>query len=266
MADGPQVGKHRQEQRLLQEFDPERAACSLLAADGSLHKLDVAIAPFLQALVEIGHQLKENAQILPFSIKVQQRVQIRFALVRSDTMQADERMKGIVDRGLIEAALQTFDGFRIVLLKCQHLGPPIAEKELQLAELHALKARGRFEPGAETIKRQGRQRFEDIDLADQRFQDRSAALEGGNAAVEVAAAQVVGDFLQFVQQQLEPQLVDLVNDDEEHLVVLGRLRQRSLEDEQFVEFEIAGISKRHDRVRRLRPSAGVETAAPEQAR
>jgi len=38
---------------------------------------------------------------------------------------------------------------------------------------------------------------------------------------------------ELVQEQLEPQLVNLVHDDEEHLVVLFRLRTRLLQSEQF---------------------------------
>src|SRR5437588_245468 len=110
MADGPQVGEDRQEQRLLQELGAERAARALLAADGALHNLDVAIAPFLQPLVKIDHQLEEDAQVLPLTVKVQQRFQVRFSLVRDDAMNAKEFMKRIVDRGPFEAELEALDG------------------------------------------------------------------------------------------------------------------------------------------------------------
>ena len=70
--------------------------------------------------------------------------------------------------------------------------------------------------------------------------DRADPLEGGDGAVEVAGAEVAADLLQFVQQQLEPQLVGLVDDDEEHLVVFRRLGPRLLQCQQLVEVQIVG--------------------------
>ena len=47
--------------------------------------------------------------------------------------------------------------------------------------------------------------------------------------------------IHFVKHLLEPQLVDLVNNDEEHLVVLGPLGPRSLEREQFVDGQVVSV-------------------------
>jgi hypothetical protein len=44
-----------------------------------------------------------------------------------------------------------------------------------------------------------------------------------------------------VQQQLEPEFVGLVNDDEEQFVVLLRLRTRLLERKQLIDVQIAGV-------------------------
>jgi hypothetical protein len=44
-----------------------------------------------------------------------------------------------------------------------------------------------------------------------------------------------------VQQHLEPQLVDLVDDDEEQLVVLGAARQRLLAGEELVDMQVRRV-------------------------
>src|SRR5205814_10214289 len=138
----------------LEELGTERATRALLAADGSLHDLDVAITPFLQSLIEISHQLEKDAQVGPLAIQDQQRFQIRLGPIRSDSLNAEELMKRIIDRGLLQPPLEVCEDFGIVFMKAEHLGPAIAKQELQLAKLNALKARRRFEPGAEAIERQ----------------------------------------------------------------------------------------------------------------
>ena len=50
------------------------------------------------------------------------------------------------------------------------------------------------------------------------------------------------DAIELVQQLLEPQLVDLVDDDEEHLVVLGPSERGCCSDEQLV--DAAGSCRR----------------------
>ena len=49
------------------------------------------------------------------------------------------------------------------------------------------------------------------------------------------------DPIDLVEDFLEPELVDLVNDDEEQLVVLGPLGARLLEGEQLVDMQIAAV-------------------------
>ncbi len=49
--------------------------------------------------------------------------------------------------------------------------------------------------------------------------------------------------VEFVQQFLEPQLIDLVDYDEQHLVVLPRLGKQLLERDQLAYFEITAVSE-----------------------
>ena len=50
--------------------------------------------------------------------------------------------------------------------------------------------------------------------------------------------------IELVQEFLEPELVHLVNDDEEQLVVLGASRARLLQREELVDLEIAAVGHR----------------------
>jgi hypothetical protein len=61
-----------------------------------------------------------------------------------------------------------------------------------------------------------------VDLADERFHHGAIALEGVDGAVQITGGEIALHFFQLVQQQLEPEFVDLVHDDEQHLVVLAR--------------------------------------------
>ena len=55
MPDGPEIGENGLEQRLLEEVHPQRAARSVLRADGSFDEFDVPITPFFKATVDRRH-------------------------------------------------------------------------------------------------------------------------------------------------------------------------------------------------------------------
>src|SRR5436305_12749747 len=75
-------------------------------------------------------------------------------------------------------------------------------------------------------------------------------------AEQIARAEVALHLLEFVQELLKPELVRLVNDDEEHLIVLGRTGARALQREQFLEIEIIRVGqRRHAAILRSRRSA-----------
>ena len=63
-------------------------------------------------------------------------------------------------------------------------------------------------------------------------------------AEKIAGGEISLYFLELMQQLLEPELVRLMNDDEQHLVVLGRRGARLLHREQFLQIEISGIRQR----------------------
>ncbi len=108
-----------------------------------------------------------------------------------------------------------------------------AGEELQLTELHRLEAARGGEPLPELQEVLRRHRLQHVDLLDQHPLDDVHPVEQVAREPEVPAAAVrlgvdqrVPDRLGLVQQLLEPQLVDLVDRDEEQLVVRRRLATR----------------------------------------
>src|SRR5205814_5070659 len=103
-----------------------------------------------------------------------------------------------------------------------------------------LKPRSRLQTVAKARKTRGRHRFEDVDLTDQRLHDRPGPFEGMNRAEKIARRKIFFYFLELVQQLLEPELVGLMDDDEQHLIVLGRRGPRFLEGKQFLQVQVIG--------------------------
>ena len=122
-----------------------------------------------------------------------------------------------------------------------------AEQELDLAELVRLKPARRLEPGAEGQELERRHRLEDVELRDHHLQDRQDPLQRVLRAMRSSWSSSAHHAIELVQQLLEPQLVDLVNDDEEHLVVLGPVgtrllqRQRAQSEPQIIAVRNGGV-------------------------
>src|SRR4030095_12160441 len=49
--------------------------------------------------------------------------------------------------------------------------------------------------------------------------------------------------IELMQQFLEPQLIDLMNDDKQHLIVLRRIRKQLLKRREIVKLEITAIGQ-----------------------
>ena len=110
-----------------------------------------------------------------------------------------------------------------------------------------LKAAARLEAIAEREKVERRHCLEHIDLRDQGLENRQNALEGRGGERRVVAAQHVLQEVELVQDFLEPELIDLVDDDEEGFVVLELPLARLLQREKSVELEISRVGNGHSR-------------------
>src|SRR5437667_9127016 len=98
----------------------------------------------------------------------------------------------------------------------------VSQRKFNLSKLHRLKSRRSLEPVSKTRERRRRHRFENIYLGDQDLHDCAHTFECVNGAKKVARGKVSFYFLELMQQLLKPQLVRLMNDDEEHLIVFRR--------------------------------------------
>ena len=112
------------------------------------------------------------------------------------------------------------------------------------AEPGRLEPRRGVEPVAEREELERGHRLEHVDLGDERLEDLQDAVEQVQRRVGVAGLQRALDRPQLVAELLEPELVDLVDDDEQQLVVLGAVRAGGaldLEREQLRHLEVGRV-------------------------
>ncbi len=129
----------------------------------------------------------------------------------------------------------------VELEKLQNLSVAQTATELKLAKLNRLKAAGRIEVVSKLVELLRRHRLQDVHLLFEQPLDRvypAKVLADGGQVVAVERRQ---GGVHLVQDLFEPQLVDLMDDDEEHLVVMRGTRKRPLQGEKLVNFEIGSI-------------------------
>jgi hypothetical protein len=122
-----------------------------------------------------------------------------------------------------------------------------------------LEAARRIQPRAEGQELQRRHRLQDVDLTDRHLQDGEDPLQRVLRPVRLTLPEQLLREVDLVQQFLEPELVDLVNDDEEQLVMLGPLGSRLLQREEIVDAQVASVGHR---LRRTRASGIVHRQWP----
>ncbi len=131
----------------------------------------------------------------------------------------------------------------------EHLPVTAAEHDLELAKLRRLEARGSLQEAAERQERDGAHRLQDVDLRDLDLEDGEDPLQRGVDRRQLVALEAVAQMVELVQHLLEPELVDLVDDDEEHLVVLRPAGLGALAGEQLVELQVVRVSERQGTLR-----------------
>lgn len=94
----------------------------------------------------------------------------------------------------------------------------------------------------ELLRRHG---FENIYLLFQQALNRVNAPKILGHAKQVVAIQGIHRIVDLVQELFEPEFVDLMDDDEQHLVVMCGTRERLLKIEQLVDLEIGTVRKGH---------------------
>ena len=115
----------------------------------------------------------------------------------------------------------------------------VAEQELDAAILERLEARRRPEHVAKLHVFAWRERLQHRPLVEQLLLDHFHPGQDLQARRGVVCGEVRDRRLEFVDDQLEPQLRGLVLDDEQHLVVVRRVAQRMLGVQHPVQAQVA---------------------------
>ena len=114
-------------------------------------------------------------------------------------------------------------------------------EELELAELHRLEPRRRRQQRSEGQEVLRRHRLQHLDVLDQHALDRVDADQVVPRALGIAREHALADRLQLEQQLLEPQLIGLVDDDEQQLVVHRGVRAELLHRQQLRDLQVRAV-------------------------
>ena len=118
----------------------------------------------------------------------------------------------------------------------------VAEHELEQPVLPGLEARALSERIAKPHVVRGRHRAEHVPGLDQLRLHARDAREHLECRLEVIGADLRARRREFVQAELDPQLARLVDDDEQHLVVLAR--HQLLRVQHLVELQVLAVADR----------------------
>ena len=118
-----------------------------------------------------------------------------------------------------------------------------SEDRFDFAKLSGLEAARLIKAVAERIELQRGHGLEDVDLAHEDLED------GANSTKRRKRCECVAGFEQglgpgeFVEERREPQLVGLMDDDEEQFVVFWSDRPSFLKFEEFIDLQIAAVGE-----------------------
>src|ERR1700691_2740072 len=141
--------------------------------------------------------------------------------------------------------------FRRQLMVTQHLFVFQTAQEFDLSKLLGLKTTRRIQFAAKSEKVRRQHGFENGELLHQYAHDFGAAAKQTRGLVNAIArsrigargAKVGNHGVEIVQQLLEPELVSLMNDNEQQFIVMWRGRDRVMERQQFRDAKIGAIGQ-----------------------
>jgi hypothetical protein len=212
----------------------------------------VPVAPLLQALVDVDQPLGDLRRALVVAVDGEQHLlDLGRGLERLGDVAAERVGRHGVALGRQVAEVRVEDrgpalrrgdplpGRAAGRVLRQHPGVAPAQHGLQLPELGRLEAARRRQPPPEPEELAGRHGLQHVDLRHSDLQDREDPLQGVEHVRGVAGGEPVLQPGQLVEELLEPQLVDLVDDDEQQLVVL--VGPWSLRPEHLVQRQVRAV-------------------------
>ena len=224
----------------------------------------MAVAPLLDALVQIHQPLAEGRQDRVPAVDLDEHgmerghgrrrlghVPLERLARHRMPLGFEKSEERVPERGLRHPPLQraSLRGSSLVALqRGLVLG---AEHEFQLPELRRLEAAPRLQPRPEGEKFQRRHGLEHVDLGHHHLEDGEDPLQGVERARRVLPREERLQIIHLVDQLLEPELIDLMHDDEERLVVLRPVGERLLEGEKLLQLEVALVGDGHQGLRSI---------------
>lgn len=143
-------------------------------------------------------------------------------LLECHTLSGEECVEQILKRRTAQRFLNQRRDFAVLRQDLKEMLIAEAGHRLDRAELLRLRSTGCAEVATELRETLRRQRFESSQLSSDNADESIDALHRGNRAESVAFTQTRNQSAQLVENQLEPQLARLMNDDEQKLI--GMLR------------------------------------------
>ena len=119
-----------------------------------------------------------------------------------------------------------------------------AEEELDLPELDRLEPGGRIQVIAEAEEVLRPHRLQDPHLVDEQALDLHHAAQKPRPLVDVVLLDLLRRAVHLVEDELEPELVDLMNDDEERFVVVRGRGEALLQLEELRDPEVRAVGER----------------------
>src|SRR5215207_6326033 len=235
----PEFGEEFFVERGLEVADALAAAGALLGAEHALDHLDVVVAPEREELVVRDERLGELVLLVAL-LEVRDDFEhgADAAVVARPPLFV--RVLGVVGRR-VDARAQAPRG-ELVRMKGAQNGVVLeARGELYLAELHRLEAARGVELVAEAEEVDRRHRLKDMYLRDEQFLYLGDAREGARRDGRAVFAHRAECGVDLVEHLLEPQLVRLVDGDEEQLVVVRGFGQTLLQPDQLGHAQILVI-------------------------
>src|SRR5215207_5397 len=256
----PEFGEEFFVERGLEVADALAAAGALLGAEHALDHLDVVVAPEREELVVRDERLGELVLLVTrlevcddFERGADAAVVERAPLVvveggvvgrRVEAAAREQREELFAERGRVHARAQAPAGELVVTEGAQDRVVLEARGELDLAELHRLEAARGVELVAEAEEVDRRHRLQDVDLRDEQFLDLGDPAEGARRDGRAVFAHRAERGVDLVEHLLEPQLVRLVDGDEEQLVVVRRVGQTALQPDQVLDAQVLVVRER----------------------
>lgn len=202
-------------------------------SDDALHQLNMKEPPHCKTLLVLEKTLREHLKWPLMLVGVN--------LFNRNRMIREDSVELLLKRRPVEGGLNQRIDLTVLLENLHEMRIAKARHCLDCAELHALRPARCAEVAAELGETLGRKGFERVELRSDDSDERVYPLYGAEGTKRIRFLELCMKCFELVQNELEPQLTRLMNDDEEKLVRMFRARPRSLQLKQLIQRKIRRV-------------------------